>query len=136
MAERENRCLLGGGGEQQSAHAKVPRPSGKGLPPTGGVLPAGQLFQGRTERNALNWAVVRQITRSDRANVFRLRFAGLPVLTNVVTDLRAVAKRPTRQYARDMDKDILPAIVGRNETKALVLIEKLNGARRHVILVN
>lgn len=47
---------------------------------------------------------MRHTSRSDRANVFGFRLPGLAILS---------------------------AVVGHDETKALVLIEKLNCARRH-----
>ncbi len=83
-------------------------------------LPANQIIVLRTHRRR-QLAAASHRSRSNRANVFRFRLSGLAILTDIVAYLRAISQRSARQRRRDMDKHILPAIVGRDEAKALVL---------------
>jgi len=83
-------------------------------------LPANQIIVLRTHRRR-QLAAASHRSRSNRANVFRFRLSGLAILTDIVAYLRAISQRSARQHRRDMDKHILPAIVGRDEAKALVL---------------
>jgi predicted secreted protein len=93
-------------------------------------LPANQII---VPSNSLAAATTRRVPQRsiNRANVFRFRLSGLAILTDIVAYLRAISQRPAPQHRRDMDEHILPAIAGRDEAKAVVLIEEFNGAGRH-----
>jgi hypothetical protein len=62
-------------------------------------------------------------------NVFGLGLSGLAILTELVADILAVAQRSVLN-GRDVNEDVLTAVVRRDGAEALVLIEKLYSAVR------
>lgn len=73
----------------------------------------------------------RQECELDGSDVFGFRLPGLAVLAQFVTDLLAVPKLSGALDGGDVHEHVCPAIVGRDEAKTLVLVEKLNGTGCH-----
>lgn len=75
---------------------------------------------------ALLRTLIEIVHRSKHGYVFRLRFSGLAILTDVVADFVTLFQRTAVLQGRHVNEDVRSAILRRDEAKTLVVVEKFN----------
>lgn len=75
-----------------------------------------------------------RVRSSENRNVFGFRFPGFAILPEFEADLVALPERSSALERGDVDENVLSTVLRRDETEALVVVEKLYRTGRHDIL--